>query len=375
MLPVNDFHQALKTAGIAFVAGVPDSLLKAYCAYVMDNMPAERHIITPNEGNAIALVTGHYLATGELGLVYLQNSGFGNAINPLVSLADPAVYGIPMLVMIGWRGEPGVRDEPQHVKQGEITPGLLEAMGVEYTILDQDLDTALRQIEEAVAASRRRSAPYALLVRKGSFGPYVLERPEPNDYPLTREEAIRVLFSHFLPSDAVISTTGKASRELFELTADDPSARVRNFLTVGSMGHASHIALGVALAQSHRTVYCLDGDGALIMHLGSLVSIGGRKPENYRHILLNNGAHDSVGGQSTGAFSVDFPTIALAAGFRWAQRAENDEELGAMMDLLQSESGPAFLEVRVRRGARKELGRPTTTPGQNRDAFMAHLES
>lgn len=371
MIEPKELFEALGERGVSFFAGVPDSLLKDFCAYVTDHAPKEAHVITANEGAAVGLAAGHHLATGQVPVVYMQNSGLGNTVNPVTSLADPEVYGIPMLLIVGWRGEPGVKDEPQHVKMGRVTPDVVASMHVEQAVLPDTLDEALPVVEMALARARERKAPFALLVRKGTFGKYKLQAAETNDYPLTREAAIGHVVAA-LPADTlVVSTTGMPSRELFELREQRGEAHDGDFLTVGSMGHSSQIALGVALEKRDRTVVCLDGDGAVLMHLGGLATIGSLAPANYRHIVLNNGAHDSVGGQPTVAFQVDLCGVARACGYRTVVRAITEQELEAALPEVLSGDGPALLEVRVRRGNRADLGRPTMTPRELKERFMA----
>jgi phosphonopyruvate decarboxylase len=315
---------------------------------------------------------GHYLATGELGLVYMQNSGLGNTVNPLTSLADPLVYGIPMLLVVGWRGEPGIADEPQHAKMGTVTLETLDAIGVAYTELSGDEPEAEAAVAAALADARRRNAPHALVVRKGVLSAYKLERKPPQPYPLSREEVIEAVAAT-MPADAVvISTTGKPSRELFEVREGRREPH-RDLLIVGGMGHCSQIALGVALERPERAVYCLDGDGAVLMHMGGLAIIGSLGPRNYRHVVLNNAAHDSVGGQPTVGFAVDFCAVARACGYRSAERVEAADELAAALARLSAAEGPAMLEVRIKIGSRSDLGRPTMTPAELKRAFMDHL--
>lgn len=375
MLEAAYFFEQLKKRNIAFFTGVPDSLLKEFCAYLFDNASDQEHLIAANEGNAIALAAGYHLATGNIGLAYMQNSGLGNAVNPLTSLVDPAVYRIPVLLLIGWRGEPGVHDEPQHVKQGEITTALLKTLGVPYAILPAETEAAEKCLDDALEILKSQNRPYALLVRKGSFSKYKsTAKDAENNYPLSREAAIREIAKSMRDDDIVVSTTGMISRELFEYRAATNDLEAgRDFLTVGSMGHASQIALGVALQKPQRNVYCLDGDGAVIMHLGGMALIGHRQPRNYKHIVLNNGAHDSVGGQQTVGFYINIPEIAKNCGYQEARRADNLNELTDALKWLGNAEGPVLLEVRVSKGARADLGRPTTTPEQNKQKFMKHL--
>lgn len=377
MLAPEWFFQQLQERQVSFFAGVPDSLLKEFCTYLSAFLPAQRHIIAANEGNAIALAAGYHLATGQVGMVYMQNSGLGNAINPLTSLVDPAVYAIPVLLLIGWRGEPGVHDEPQHITQGAVTLPQLDALNIPYSILPKEMGAALECLDTALQTLKQRQCPYAIVVRRGSFAKYgqVAKEKSVAELPLAREDAVRKIAASLHDDDIVVSTTGKTSRELFEYrTSTNSNELGQDFLTVGSMGHASQIALGIALQKPDRQVYCLDGDGALIMHMGGLAIIGNQPADNFKHIILNNGAHDSVGGQPTTAFKIDIPSIARACGYKGTRQAKSDRELSDALTWLQAAKGPALLEIRVRKGARSDLGRPTATPQQNKKAFMQHLQ-
>ena len=374
MIDCTRFLEGLDRLGVDFHTGVPDSLLKSFCACVADTMPPERHVTAANEGGAIALAAGHYLATGRPALVYMQNSGLGNAVNPLASLADPAVYGLPMLLLIGWRGEPGVKDEPQHAKQGAVTPALCDALGLPWRVLPADTEPALACLEEMLGLALEGRRPAALVVRKGSFADWRgAKRVSP--YALEREAAVECIARALPPDAAVVATTGHVSRELYECRDRAGEGHGRDFLTVGSMGHASQIALGIALAQPERPVICLDGDGALLMHMGALAIAGTSGAGNLWHIVLNNGVHGSVGGQKTAGFDVDFVRMAEACGYRPAGRVETAEALRAVLEGMEFRNGPRFLEVRVAPGARKDLGRPATSPADNKRAFMEMLGS
>lgn len=377
MLKPQKFYESLVDNGITFFTGVPDSLLEHFCAYIEQNVSKGKHIIAANEGNAVALAAGHYLATESPGCVYLQNSGLGNTVNPLVSLTDPKVYSIPLLLIIGWRSEPGVSDEPQHIKQGAITRELLETLAIPYAVLPQDEDGVLQVLEDAFLYMKEKSAPYALVVKKGTFEPYHPHSKKEGRYELLREEALHILLGALAPEDIVVSTTGKTSREVFEYRAKKAEGHGRDFLTVGSMGHASSIALAIALARPDRTVWCFDGDGAAIMHMGALSVIGAQSPKNLVHVVLNNGAHESVGGQPTAAFMSDLAKIALGARYPHVFFAENN---GGVVESLKKigaleRKGPVFLEIRLKQGSRKDLGRPTQTPRENKEALMHFLGS
>ena len=371
------FIEKLREGGVEFFAGVPDSLLKNVCAYMTDYLDEKHHIIAANEGGAVALAAGWHLATGKVGCVYMQNSGEGNAVNPLASLTDREVYHIPLLLLIGWRGRPGVHDEPQHVKQGKITTGLLNVMGINYEVLSKEEEKAGVQIDKALRSIRQTGEAYALVVEKDTFETWTVDsgqRAEGSvEYEMSREEAIRTVAAS-IPADAVIvSTTGMISRELFEYRTAMGEGHERDFLTVGSMGHASMIALGIALQHPERRVYCFDGDGASIMHLGNMAIVGSKRPENYVHIIFNNGAHDSVGGQPTVGHQIDLVEIAHAMNYNHAERVSRPEELETALAGLSS-GGLQLIEVRVKKGNRKDLGRPTTTPVENKEAFMRFLE-
>lgn len=368
MIHPSVFYQCLNQEGIDFFAGVPDSLLKHFCTYIRQNVPESNNIITENEGGAIALASGYYLATGHIPLVYMQNSGIGNAVNPLLSLADPEVYSLPMLLLIGYRGEPGVHDEPQHKKQGMVTPALLEAMRYPYSILGAEPDEILRQIKEAIEIAKSQKTPVALVVRKGLFEE-IPSLHAMSDCEMTREDALEEISK--LPG-VLVSTTGFTSRELFEIRERRQEGHKRDFLTVGSMGHSSMIALGISLAHPELPVTCVDGDGAFLMHLGAIAILGRRKPGNLMHIVMNNGVHDSVGGQPTDIGALDLVELASAAGYEKINSVSTREELHRV--LSQNHSGFRFVEVKVRPGARKDLGRPTTTPQGNRDALMDFIQ-
>lgn len=367
------FIQTLQEYGVNFFAGVPDSLLKNVCAYITDNMPSDRNLITANEGSAIGVAAGHYLATGSLPLVYMQNSGIGNAVNPLLSLADEKVYSIPMLVMIGWRGEPGVHDEPQHVKQGEVTLSLLEAMGIPYLILPDDDTASSSALGKLVTDCKKTHKPHAIIVKKGTFGPYKLKTKVPNENPVCREDAMKLVVDS-LPSEAIIvSTTGKLSRELYEYRDALKQSHESDFLTVGSMGHSSSIALGIALAKPERKVLCFDGDGAFIMHMGAITNIGNLAPRNYIHIVFNNGSHESVGGQPTLGYGINIPEIAQACGYRHIWSGTNKEDIVSALKSALNQNGPTLIEIKVGINSREDLGRPKTTPIENKEAFMKFL--
>lgn len=361
------FFSAIQNCGISFFAGVPDSLLADFCAYIDDQCSDDQHLITANEGNAIAVAAGYHLSSGYYPAVYMQNSGLGNCINPLTSLTDKEVYRIPMLMLIGWRGEPGVKDEPQHVKQGRITPAQLDILEIPYWVLDKDANYK-DVLRTAVTTMKEKGEPVAILVRKGTFSKYKSARDQAIRAVLNREEALNMILS-LVGDSLVISTTGKTSREVFELrkSRNEPQ---QDFLTVGGMGHTASIALGVAIGNPDKQVVCVDGDGSVLMHLGALPIIGSVKPDKLFHILLNNAAHESVGGQPTVAGQVDFEKLAKAAGYTHYWKADSLEEITKAWDEYQASKGLGMMEVSITIGSRVDLGRPTSTPEKNKLAFI-----
>ena len=367
MINPNEFVEQLQAAGVDMFCGVPDSLLKNFCACVTSTIPAERAVITANEGNALGMACGYHVASGRYACVYMQNSGEGNIVNPLLSIADPDVYSIPMLLVIGWRGEPGVHDEPQHVKQGKVTCSLLETMGVPYAVLDENWQ---EQVAWATQTMVDQSRPIALVVRKGTFDAYPFKAEVTND-ALTREDALEAIIDLMPADDVIVSTTGKTSREVFEIRERRGEGHDHDFLTVGGMGHTSSIAYGMACGTS-RNVWCLDGDGSLIMHMGALAVIAQNMPANLRYVVNVNGAHESVGGQPTVARQIDVPAILLACGFSEVVVAETAEQIADGMKRMQDTLGTALV-LHTRQGSRDNLGRPTTTPQQNKEAMMALL--
>ena len=372
--PTDFFHQ-LTNNGIEFFTGVPDSLLKEFCLCVNDNVSDLDHIITANEGNAIALAAGNYMAKKSIPLVYMQNSGLGNAINPLLSLCDPDVYSIPLIVMIGWRGEPKVKDEPQHIKQGKIQLKLLESMEIPYEIISKEGNNYKKQIVRSIRIAESENRPFVLLIKKGTFGNYISENQNIKNDFMKREKALEIILEGINNNTIIVSTTGKTSREIYEIREKSIQSHQRDFLTVGSMGHCSSIALGIALAKPQRKVVCIDGDGSLIMHMGSLATISSLKPNNYYHILLNNAVHDSVGGQETAAKNIDLSAIVKAIEFNKTFLALNINQLKEKILKLMSSKGPSFLEVKISPGSRKDLGRPSMKPIANKESFMRFIDN
>ncbi len=357
-----------------FFTGVPDSQLKALCDYLIKRygINPKHHVIAANEGNCTAMAAGYYLATGKVPVVYMQNSGEGNIINPVASLLNDKVYAIPCIFIIGWRGEPGVHDEPQHVYQGEVTLKLLEDMGISSFVIsretsEKELQNVMDEFKEKLAAGKN----VAFVIRKGSLS-YQEKVDYQNDNVMVREDVIRhiVDISEEAP---IISTTGKASRELFEIREAKGQSHKYDFLTVGSMGHASSIALSLAIHKSSTKIWCIDGDGALLMHMGSMAVLGSNHPDNLIHIVINNAAHETVGGMPTVAGNINLTAIAKACGYPYAVCVDNFSDLDRELKEAKQRHTLSLIEVRCSIGARADLGRPTTTALENKQNFMEYL--
>jgi len=371
MLDTIKYYKYLNELSINFFTGVPDSLLKQICACISDNED-ENHIIAANEGNAVGLATGYHLATKKLPMVYLQNSGLGNTINPLISLTSETVYSIPILLMIGWRGQPGVIDEPQHVNQGAVTEKLLDILEIEYEILSFDLEEAKAQTKKLVDLALKENKPKAILVRKNTFDDYSYKNDTQYDSKISREEVLEVLLNNLSDDGYVFSTTGKTSREVFELREKYNQTHNRDFLTVGSMGHTSSIALAFSKYNSN-SVICIDGDGALLMHMGSLPINSVYSKDNFKYVLINNYAHESVGGQKTISNKIDFMKLFESVGFKNYRSVSTLDELKEVVTSKEFNSQSYALEVLVKLGSRKDLGRPTISPIQGKKNLMGTI--
>lgn len=369
---VEDF---VKTIGADFYAGVPDSQLKALCSYLTYTYGSDpkHHVIAANEGNCTALAAGYYLATCKIPVVYMQNSGEGNAINPIASLLNEKVYAIPMIFVIGWRGEPGVHDEPQHIYQGEVTIRLLDVMGIESFVVDKNTTTAeLNSAMEHFKTLLAKGKDVAFVIKKNAlvFDTKVAYK---NENTLVREDVIKHIVK-VSGADPIVSTTGKISRELFEIREEFGQSHKYDFLTVGSMGHASSIALGIAVNKPNVKIWCVDGDGAVLMHMGALAVSGSVSCANFVHILLNNEAHETVGGMPTVAGTTDFVAVARACGYDYAVLVNTFDALDEELNTVKKRSGPCFVEVKCALGSRADLGRPATTARENKENFMNYLK-
>ena len=372
-MKVEEFVQILDAD---FYTGVPDSQLKALCNYLMHEYGIDpaHHLIAANEGNCTALAAGYHLATGKVPVVYMQNSGEGNIINPVASLLNDKVYAIPVIFVVGWRGEPGIHDEPQHIYQGEVTVKLLEDMDIRTFVVGKD--TTVEELEKVMREFRRvldAGKDVAFVIRKGALTDAPAVKYE-NNNTMLREEIIRHI-AKAAGEDPIISTTGKASRELFETRVANGQSHQYDFLTVGSMGHSSSIALGVAINKPDQRIWCIDGDGAVLMHMGAMAVIGSNKPANLVHVVINNCAHETVGGMPTVASDIDLVAIAKACGYPNAVCVDSFMDLDMELEEAKNRRELSLIEVKCSIGAREDLGRPTTTALENKKAFMEYLNS
>ena len=368
-------EKLVELIGADFYTGVPDSQLKALCNYLINTYGIDKkhHIIAANEGNCTALAAGYHLATGKVPVVYMQNSGEGNIINPVASLLNDKVYAIPILFIVGWRGEPGIHDEPQHIYQGEVTVKLLEDMDIETFVIGKD--TSDDEVEAAVEKFRgvfAQGRQAAFVIRKGALS-YDEKVVYSNSNTMVREEIIRHIAAA-AGEDPIVSTTGKASRELFEIREANGQSHKYDFLTVGSMGHSSSIALGIALNKPEQRIWCIDGDGAVLMHMGSMAVLGANAPKNIIHVVINNGAHETVGGMPTVAASADLVAIAKGCGYPNAVCVDSFDALDRELEAAKARDELSLIEVKCSIGARDDLGRPTTTALENKQNFMEYLK-
>lgn len=370
MLSPAAFLADLKEHGISFFAGVPDSLLKNFLSV----LPETDHVICANEGSAVAVAAGYHLSSGRLPLVYMQNSGLGNAINPLLSLVHSKVYAIPLLLMIGWRGQPESSDEPQHQAMGELTTNILNTLGISYTLLTSKSESITQEIASTIAQVAENRL-HAYLISPGTFSPSPQLIAKDSAGDLTRSTALEMILSKLTGNEVVVCTTGYTSRELYEYRQRNRQNHRTDFLNVGAMGHALSIAFGIALNNPHRTVLCLDGDGSALMHMGAMAVAGSSAAANLKHIVLNNGVHDSVGGQPTVGFDIDFTAVAHACGYQHYSSCMQQAKLSQKLNQLLQSSGPAFLEIRIKSGTRTELSRPAHNLQEFKQSFMDFLQT
>ena len=365
------FLDLLKKNKINFYTGIPDSLMKDFLSFVEEKINKSNHHIAANEGSAIGIGIGYHLSTGQIPLIYLQNSGLGNCINPLVSLADPKVYSIPMVLLIGWRGEKNTQDEPQHVKQGAITESMLKILDIPFVVLS--INTKPHAITRIINLAKKNNRPVALLVKKNFFKGNLIINNTDNNFPCTREDVIKSLIKLTKKKDIIASTTGMASRELSEIRENLRVSNHTDFLTIGGMGHASQIALGIAITNKNKRIICIDGDGSAIMHMGGMASIGSKKLKNYKHLLINNGVHGSVGGQETDGFRVNFKKIAIGCGYEYVNSCSSKRDIEKNIRNFLNSKTCSFLEIKVNTKFRSNLKRPKETPIENKNGLMKRL--
>lgn len=370
MINTKDFFNYLNSHGLEFYVGVPDSLLANLYACIEDNCGKNNNIIAANEGNAVAIAAGYHLATSKIGIVYMQNSGIGNAVNPLLSLIDEEVYKIPMLLLIGWRGEPNTEDEPQHKKQGIVTEPLLSSMDIKTIILSENYKQQINECINYMVATEKAAA---VIIKKDTFSPYANLKIY-NPYTLNREKALEIIINSLSDDDFIVSTTGKSSREIFEIRKKNLQTHSHDFLTVGSMGHAASLAFGVSI-NSDKNIFCIDGDGAFLMHMGGLAIIAQNADKNFNYILINNGSHESTGGQPTVGFNINIKKILEAFGFKNIYTAEKVNEVKNYITRLKENKDLSALIINTGLYSRKDLGRPELNPKENKAGFMKALQS
>ena len=374
MISCQDFFNILKENNLTFFTGIPDSTFKEWIKFILENDPVSlQNIVACNECEAIAIATGYYLATKKFGIVYMQNSGLGKTVNPLTSLCDREVYSIPILMMIGWRGEPGTKDAPQHKKMGKITLSLLDTLQIPYKILDPDIKSIQRHISEAINYLKEQKGPFALIIKPNLFQSYNGKEMSENTFEISREEAISFLMENLTSDDIIISSTGHLSRELYEYREEREKDHYKSFYNIGSMGCASSIGLGIALQKPNRRIVVFDGDGAAIMQFDTFTSLGKYKPANFIHVIFNNNTHESTGGQPTNSDSVDFCKVALASNYNSAYLVNKLTELREIVPEVKKGEGPILIVINIKRGTKADLKRPHRNPEEYKEDFMKFL--
>jgi len=369
MITCQKLTKIFKSQELTFFTGVPCSILKDFLNFIIENKQF-KHIIANEEGEACAIASGYYLAAKKIPVIYMQNSGLGNSVDILTSLTNKEMYRIPALFLISWRGEPGIKDEPQHMKMGKITKDLLKILGIPFAVLPEKEKEIEREIKKAKTYLEKENLPYALIIRKGILAPYQVKTKEESRF-FTRERAIEIIIDNLKGDEVIVSTTGKTSRELFELRINKKQSSQTDFYTLGSMGCAASIALGIALEKPKKKIFVFDGDGSVLMKMGALATIGHCLPKNFYHIIFDNGSYESTGGQKTVSDTVDFSKIAKACGYDSARMVVKESEL--KKSLINLKKGPAMLVVKVKKGSRKNLARPDKTPIENKETFMNFL--
>lgn len=372
MVTCNELYKIFKDNDLTFFTGVPDSTFKAWMNFLSECNDL-KNVIAVNECEATALAAGYYLSTGRIGVVYMQNSGLGKAVNPLMSLVDPEVFSIPVLLIIGWRGEPGKKDQPEHKKMGRVMLHLLDTLEIPYSILTNNLEDIKREIVKAKDYMIRRNAPYSIIIRKGLLNDYKRKISPEQNLEMMREDAIKVIVNNLKGTEIIISTTGKTSRELFEYREKKGESHKKDFYTIGSMGCSAAIAMGIAMQKKDKKIFVFDGDGSLLMEMGTLATVGHYSLKNFYHIVLDNQSHDSTGGQPTVSGTVNFEKVALSCGYKYANIVKTEKDLIKKVKDMLDLDGPQMLVVKVKKGARKDLGRPTISPSENKKIFMEYI--
>jgi len=373
MVDCKNFSKICKKHDFTFFTGVPDSTYKPWMSFLNKKNTGLTNITAVNECEATAICTGYHLSTGRIGVLYMQNDGFGKTVNPLTSLCNPEVYSIPMLLMIGWRGEPGKKDAPQHEMMGRILTDLLKTLEIPYEILSSDIQKIDSVLKKAKKYMNENSKPFAIIVKKGTFKELNSEKQSFKKL-MSREDAIKTIMKCLNGDEIIVSTTGKTSRELFEYRTEKKEGFELDFYNIGAMGCAQSIALGIALQKKDRSVFVFDGDGSVLMQMGSLATIGHYSPKNFYHIIFDNQAHDSTGGQPNSSESVNFEKVATACNYRFGKTVKNKDELEKIMQKIKNKKGPGIIIINVEKGSRKNLRRPTMTPVEHKKYFMKYLE-
>ncbi|MGI6393560.1 MAG: phosphonopyruvate decarboxylase [bacterium] len=369
MINPEEFISFFVRHGSDFFTGVPDSTFKELITYIENPSDKFKHFTASNECEAMGIASGYHLATGKTPVVYMQNSGFGKTVNPYTSLASHDVYSIPVVMLIGWRGEPGKKDEPQHKMMGRITKELLKVLEIESCELD--VEKWEEQVAKALQYSEKESRPFAIILKSKMFSePCIEKKKDESNFPL-REEILKEIVKA-APADALfISTTGKTSRELFEIREQLNMPHKTDFYTVGSMGCASSIALGIATGNHGRPIFIIDGDGAALMQMGTFAALGNHgQRKNITHIIIDNQAHESTGGQRSLSSKVSFEGVAKSCGYEHAYVVSSAKEAGKVITEQRKNSELKLLVVKSKKGSRANLGRPTTTPLENKINFM-----
>ena len=373
MLKCDDFFDLCKKYDLTFFSGVPDSTFKSWMTFLEKNEKKLTNIITVNECEAVAICAGYHIATKKFGVIYLQNSGLGKTVNPLTSLCDPSVYSIPLLLLIGWRGEPGIKDAYQHHKMGSITIPLLNILDIPYEIITEDIKQLDKTFKKATKYMKSRKKPFAMIVRKNIFEKNLDEKVKTDEKLPSREEAIKEILATLNGDETIVSTTGKTSRELFECRKNKEDCS-HDFYNIGAMGCAQSIAFGIALNKNEKKIIVLDGDGALLMQMGAMTTTGHYHPKNFYHIVFDNQSHDSTGGQPTNSGTVDFKKIALASNYEYAESIAGKELIKSSFRKILDKKGPCLIEIKIKKGSRSNLGRPTEPPKKHKEKIMKNLQ-